>query len=88
MPTLEPFWNIRFAATARALFSTIPRGEADSFAQAVEVLRRGPQPPGFEQIDDKLYQYSANGYRIAFEVVADAQNTVRVTVFEREVQSH
>jgi hypothetical protein len=79
-------WVIRFAATARRLFSSIPRGEADRFAQAVQILRFGPQPPGVELIGDNLYQYSANGYRIAFEVVAEAENTLRITAFEREAE--
>jgi hypothetical protein len=79
-------WVIRFAATARRLFSNIPRGEADRFAQAVQLLRRGPQPPGVEQIGNNLYQYSANGYRIAFEVVAEAEETIRITAFERETE--
>ena len=83
----EIFWNIRFSAASRRLFSsTIPRGEADIFAAAIEVLRKGPQPPGVEQIGDNLYQYSYNNYKIAFEISENAKNTVRVTAFEKEAE--
>ena len=81
----ETFWNIRFAAAARRLFSsTIPRGEAEIFAAAIEILRERPRSPGVEPIGDNLYQYSYNNYRIAFEIVENVKNTVRITAFERE----
>jgi hypothetical protein len=82
MSKSETFWNIRFTAIARRMYSEIPRGEADQFTAAVLLLRRGPNPPGVERIGQNLYQYSHSGYRVAFEVVGDAPNTVRITAFE------
>ncbi len=82
----ESFWNIRFTALTRRMYSEIPRGEADRFTTAVMLLRQGPHPPGVERIGENLYQYSANEYRIAFEVVLDAANTVRITAFENEAK--
>lgn len=80
----DPYWNIRFVASVRTLFSTIPRGEAARFAEAIEHLRAGPQQPDIEEIDDNLFAYSFNGYRIAFEIVFDAPNTLRIILFEPE----
>jgi len=54
------------------------------FAEAIEHLRAGPQQPGIEEIDDNLYAYSFNGYRIAFEIVSDAPDTLRIIIFEPE----
>jgi len=87
MQVPEPIWTIRFAATVRQLFSRIPRGEAARFDTAIQLLRRGPiNLPDSEQVDDNTYQYSANGYRIAFEIVQDAKTTVRVIAFKRKVE--
>lgn len=87
MQAPEPIWTIRFAATVRQLFSHIPRGEAARFDEAIQLLRKGPMNlPNVEQVDENTYQYSANGYRIAFEVVRDAKTTVRVIAFKREAQ--
>lgn len=78
------FWNIRFAAQTRTLFSQIPRGEAALFNEAVQVLRKGPQPPGVTEIDENIFVYVHNGYRIAFEILQEVANTVRITRFEKE----
>jgi hypothetical protein len=83
----EIFWNIRFTALTRRMFSEIPRGEADRFAAVVARLRRGPNQPGVSRIGDNLFQFSDSGYRVAFEMVDDARNTVRITAFEREESS-
>jgi len=88
MQAPEPLWTIRFAAPVRHLFSRIPRGEAARFDAAIQLLRQGPaQLPNMEQVDANTYQYSADGYRIAFEIVPDAKTTVRVIAFKREAES-
>jgi mRNA-degrading endonuclease RelE of RelBE toxin-antitoxin system len=84
MSSHETFWNIRFTAVTRRMYSEIPRGETDQFTAAVTLLRRGPNLPGAERIGENLYQYRYNDYRIAFEIVAEAVNTVRITAFENE----
>jgi mRNA-degrading endonuclease RelE of RelBE toxin-antitoxin system len=85
MPASEPFWNIRFAATVRRMFSRIPRGEATQFDEAIQRLRQGPtNPPNVEQVGDNEYQYGYKDYRIAFEIVTEAKETVRVIAFKRE----
>lgn len=79
------FWNIRFATAVRSMFSRIPRGEAAQFDDAVQRLRSGPHTiANVEKIDDNLYQYSANGFRIAFQFVDDAPQTVRIVAFRKE----
>jgi mRNA-degrading endonuclease RelE of RelBE toxin-antitoxin system len=88
MPGPEPFWNIRFAATVRQMFSRIPRGEAARFDAAIQLLRYGSTGlPNLEQVDGNIYQYSYNGYRIAFEIVQDAKTTVRVIAFKPEAEN-
>lgn len=84
MPETESFWDIRFAATVRQMFSRLPRGDAALFDAAVQLLRKGPHPPGVEQIGENLYQYSYNGYRVAFEIALDAKTTVRIIAFKQE----
>ena len=80
----DGFWDIRIAPNTRQLFSRIPRGEAATFSDAIHLLRNGPNPPGVEQVGDNEFHYRANGYRIAFEIVKDAANTVRLIAFRRE----
>jgi mRNA-degrading endonuclease RelE of RelBE toxin-antitoxin system len=80
----RPFWDIRFAPTTRRFFSRIPRGEAADFNAAIQQLRNGPQVPGVEQLGENEFQYSAQGYRIAFEIVRETPNTLRVIAFRRE----
>ncbi len=88
MPVSEPIWTIRFAATVRQLFSRIPRGEAARFDTAIQLLRQGPlNLPTVEQVDTNTYHYSANGYRIAFEIVQDTKTTVRVIAFKQEAET-
>lgn len=84
MSNLPEFWNIRFSAQARSLFSQIPRGEAALFDEAVQLLRKGPHPPQVQDIGEGTFVYTYNGYRIAFEIVQDVANTIRVTRFEKE----
>lgn len=84
----EPVWTIRFAATVRQMFSRIPRGEAARFDEAIQLLRQGPTHlSNVEQVSDNVYQYSANRYQIAFEIVQDVNNTVHVIAFQREMES-
>ena len=84
----EPVWTIRFAATVRQMFSRIPRGEAALFDEAIQLLRQGPTHlPNVEQVSDNIYLYSANHYQIAFEIVQDVNNTVRVIAFQRKMES-
>ena len=88
MPVPEPIWTIRFAATIRQLFSRIPRGEAARFDMAIQRLRQGPlNLPNVEQVNDNTYQYTHNGYQVAFEIVQDAKTTVRVIAFKQEAES-
>jgi hypothetical protein len=84
MSNLVEFWNIRFSANARNLFSQIPRGEAARFDEAIQRLRKGPNPPGVQDVGEGTFVYTHNGYRIAFEVLPDVPNTIRVTRFEQE----
>ena len=84
----EPVWTIRFAATVRQMFSRIPRGEAALFDEAIQLLRQRPTHiPSVKQVSDNLYVYRANHYQIAFEIVQDADTTVRVIAFQRQTES-
>ena len=88
MQVPNSIWTIRFAATVRQMFSRIPRGEAALFDEAVQLLRYGPTHiPTVERMDENVYLYSANRYQIVFEIVQDAENTVRVVAFQREPDS-
>jgi hypothetical protein len=80
----KAFWDIRFAPTTCRLFSRIPRGEAAAFNAAIQQLRSGPQISGVEQVGENEFQYSAHGYRVAFELVRETPNTLRVIAFRRE----
>jgi mRNA-degrading endonuclease RelE of RelBE toxin-antitoxin system len=81
----DVFWTIRFSIESRRDFSRIPRGRAAEFDEAIQLLAKGPDhPPNVEQVGTHEYQYRFNGFRIAFQVVEDVANTVRVIAFKEE----
>lgn len=76
-------WTIRFTHRANEDKYKIPRGEAARFAEAVSVLRNGPELEDRQQVEKSpnTYQYARNGYLIAYEVLKD-EHAIRVVYFE------
>jgi hypothetical protein len=70
----------------RRLFSRIAYGEAATFNQAIQLLHSGPNLPDIDQVGENEFHYQVYGYRVAFEIVDTAPNTIRVITFRHEQQ--
>jgi mRNA-degrading endonuclease RelE of RelBE toxin-antitoxin system len=77
-------WSVKLTPDAVADKYKVARGEAARLSEALTVLYEGPHPAGFKPYgEDSLgyvYEYTRNGYRIIYEVIAE-QLTIRVLFF-------
>jgi mRNA-degrading endonuclease RelE of RelBE toxin-antitoxin system len=81
----EPRWTVKLTPDAVTDKYKVARGEAARLSEALALLYQGPHPAGFKPYGEgsmvNVYEYTRNGYRIIYEVLAE-QLTMRVIFFE------
>jgi mRNA-degrading endonuclease RelE of RelBE toxin-antitoxin system len=81
----ERRWTVTLTPDAVTDKYKVARGEAARLSEALAVLYAGPRPPGVKPYGDgslaNVYEYTRNGYRIIFEVLAQPL-TICVHFFE------
>lgn len=78
-------WIVQLTPDAVADKYKVVRGEAARLSEALAMLYAGPHPTGYmpygQEPFTNVFEYTRNGYRIIYEVLA-AQSMMRVLFFE------